>query len=341
MNFNGLVPVLVVNDTRVDLHHGCNRVMEAIDHLLDTNGMKAVTYLSRGKNLKEQVLQYINSVSIVIVNGEGTIHHDSDDAKNLLEVGAVARDRGVPAVLINSSWEANGPGFLAELKNFSIIALRDSRSACEIREAGYSVRVVPDLSLVPSMPLNSGKLHDRVGFSDNVDRIKALSLDRCRRKLGASVVSVAYDKSDLMGWYRFVRAGVSLRNDLIDPFRFVRLLRMRSSLWRESDSNTSLFIDKVSSLSLLVSGRFHACTIALAVNTPFVSQPSNTSKIEAFIQDVGLEGWRMNAELNPAFIKEAAAKGWSNKEVQARAEFLHEAKVKSQTLFSDIKALAL
>jgi polysaccharide pyruvyl transferase WcaK-like protein len=114
---------------------------------------------------------------------------------------------------------------------------------------------------------------------------------------------------------------------------------MRHKIHSNSTEDTLRFLEQLSRLRLLVSGRFHACTLALITDTPFVAMASNTKKIESFIKDVGLESWRSEIELRPGDIHEAMERGWSGQERESISEYLAHARQSTETLFRDLRAL--
>lgn len=332
-----VIPVLVVNDTRVDRHHGCARVMQALFALMARHAMAPVLAWPahvewRGNPAFAAAL---GRARLVIVNGEGTIHHDRAAGLRLLEIGAAARELGIPAALINCGWEANGARAAALLADFALVCARDSESAAQMRDGAPNVTVVPDLSLYLPMP-DAAASRTGIGFTDNVDRLGALALEAARKACGGTTVSIHRPAA----WARFLRGGLALREDLGHPARLASLLALRHRLWRASQEDTDAFIRGLGTLSLLVSGRFHACTLALAAGTPFIATASNTGKIAHLIADASLEPWRAQAELTPAAIRLAADAGFSPSERAARLEYLNAARTSADALFAELRKLA-
>jgi hypothetical protein len=341
------ISVLVVNDTRVDLHHGCNAVMGAITSLLRSHCMEPVLFWPAHAEWRgnAQFEETISKVDLVLINGEGTIHHDRPAGRRLLDLGAWASTEGVPVALINVGWETNGPEFVASLSDFDLIAARDSRSAERMRVGGANVRVVPDLSLwfarVQGIRPYSNGGRAGIGVTDNVDRLKALTLERLRLACGGQTVSIVHGTRGVEGWVRFLRGGVALSEDFRYPARFAALLQLSHRLWWQSSLDTQGFLTQLSSLKLLVSGRFHACTLALAAGTPLIAQPSNTDKIEALFHDAGLDSWRCGGSLDAASIYDARAIGWSEHEYRCLCAYLDEAENEVKRLFSDLANLVM
>lgn len=329
---------VLLNDTRVDRHHGCNRVVAAIQKLLEKNGIDLIGSSPAHSDWSDigPFLAVMESVQLIIVNGEGTIHHDSLAGRWLLQVGAFAKARGIPAVLVNCGWEANGPEMVAMLDDFALLSFRDRQSAAVMR--GRPCRVVPDLSMYPVGNVPTPSRSNGIGFTDSVDRFKALALDNCQKISGGQTISIIYSDEGAVGYFRFLRAGVSLRSD-VSPRVLGRILRMRHRLWRAGSADTEAFLARLTALKLLVSGRFHACTLALVTETPFVAISSNTGKIDGLIADAGIESWRGDISLETASIHAAASRGWSSIERQALREYRFAAQVQAEALFRDMRAL--
>lgn len=337
------IPVLVVNDTRIDSHHGCFSVMTAIERLMDANGMEAVEFWPAHTDWRDnpQFDTALKRARLVIVNGEGTLHHDLPAGRRLLEIASAARSKGVPTALINAGWEANGPEFLAMLGDFALISARDNLSAQAMGSETANVRVVPDLSFYFVQTNHNNSEHSNragIGFTDNVDRNKALKLESLRHTCNGQTISIVPCSNS--GHLKFLRDGLSLRQDLKNPRLTIALLRMRQRLWANRCTDTTAFQKKLSELQLIVSGRFHACTLALALGTPFVAQSSNTGKIASLAQDAGIESWRHSLTLSPDEILKAAKQGWSPTEAENRLAYIRDAQLKAETLFSDLRTLA-
>lgn len=332
-------PVVLINDTRADLHHGCWRVMRTLEGQLARVGLEVTARAPAHADWrKEPVLaEAISKAALVIVNGEGTIHHDRPAGEALLAVGAAAKAAGVPSVLINASWDANGPSYERALADFTLVAARETRSAAQIQAAGLTARIVPDLSLfevVSPPPARAG-----VGFTDSVLRPVALDLEAARKRLGGRALPIHFNAPGLKGSLQNLRDGVAKR-DLADPAFLVRSIAARLA-WRAAETRDEAdYMAKVAALTLLVTGRFHAATFALAAGTPVLAVESNTHKIGATFDDAGLAPWRRiaPADLGPDLL--ARASRWEPDEATALADFLADGRRATTALFDDLARLA-
>ena len=336
------VPVCVLNDTRIDRHHGCQRVMDAIEHLLQANGCKVIARNPAHQDWEKnaEFLQALAKTRLIVVNGEGTLHHDRPAGHTLLKIGQWARKHGIPVALVNAGWEANSAQMAGLLADFSLVAVRDAASAAEVQSHGQPCRVVPDLSVYDSVQLAAATQtgNGPVLFADSVNRFTALALERSRQATRSETLAIVYADSGLSGYLRFLRQGIA-RADLSHPQQLTALLAMRHRIARHGSADTQRFLQRLAQSSLLVSGRFHACTLALATGTPFIAVPSNTRKIAALVADVGLAPWRADSPLDAATILKAQQHGWSDAEKQAISAYLERARSQADQLFRDIRNL--
>lgn len=332
-------PVVLINDTRADLHHGCWRVMRTLESQLARVGLAVTRRAPAHADWRKDpaMADAIGKAALVIVNGEGTIHHDRPAGEALLAVGAAARAAGVPSALINASWDANGPAYTRALADFTLVSARETRSAAQIAAAGLTARVVPDLSLFETVPPPAAR--SGVGFTDSVLRDVALQLEAARHRLGGVALPIHFNAPGLKGSLRNLRDGVA-RRDLADPGFLIRSITARLA-WRAAETRDEAdYMAKVAALGLLVTGRFHAATFALAAGTPVLAVESNTHKIGATFEDAGLSAWRRIAPagLDAALLARAAR--WEPREEAALADFLADGRRGTLALFDDLAKLA-
>jgi polysaccharide pyruvyl transferase WcaK-like protein len=115
----------------------------------------------------------------------------------------------------------------------------------------------------------------------------ARELDLIGDELGAAHLSLFKLKGSVADFGRALRLSYqrgSARGDR-SP---LTVLRDCFKSTRAMVSTEREFIDRVSRLSLLVTGRFHAVCVALAAGTPFLAVESNTHKIASLIEDASM-----------------------------------------------------
>ena len=269
--------VALFNDTSVTLHHGCNAVMQTIAAGLEERGLDlryAWPVGSDWRPFRERLLR--EPVDLVVVNGEGSIHHsrERDRARYLCALGPFARDElNVPSALVNASVQSLEPAEIEALQAFDLVTVREGASRDELADHGIEADIVPDLSL------------GAVAGGD----------DAATRRGGDVLVtdSVLDDASDALrdlasrigGSFESMRRRPRLRERLATSARkrFAPLGPARRSIRVTSDYGG--FIRRLRSVDAIVTGRFHTVMLCLATDTPFLAMPSNTPKIEATLRD--------------------------------------------------------
>jgi hypothetical protein len=331
---------IILNDTRVDRHHGCSSVMQALEAGLASAGIHvAATVPAHSDWARDPGFQAaLPKAQLLVVNGEGTLHHDRPAGLRLLQAARHARQHGLATALVNAGWEANGAEYAAAVRDFDLVSARDSRSAAALRALGVECRIVPDLSLC-SPPPAAPASRAGVAYTDSVDPEITLALDALRRESAAQVASIHdVDPTRDFEW-PFLRAVLGKR-DLAHPARALALLRARRAQWRHAAPGMDAFLRRLAGLELLVSGRFHACTLALVAGTPFVAVGSNTGKIQALVEDAGLAPCRCADIPTSKGIADGRERGWSNQELAARDAYLQRAHAGAASLFAALCGLA-
>lgn len=141
-------------------HFGCQLVGQTIREQLARAGLDLVATLPakyEGVSGWENIL---NEVDLVVINGEGSIHHGR--FQNMIDLAG-----NWPSALINCVYQENPPN--SNLKCFKYISARESMSVVAIREHGAVAEVVPDVlfassflrSFIPIQPLRRDN-----GFTD-------------------------------------------------------------------------------------------------------------------------------------------------------------------------------
>lgn len=166
----------------------------------------------------------------------------------------------------------------------------------------------------------------------------SLRLDKARNHYNGRYVPIQFSRPGFSHSYRFFREYLG-KQDLAHPFFLAGMLRLRAHHFRHQVSSDKRFLELLASLELLVSGRFHACTMALLADTPFVAAKTNTDKIAALIEDAGLSAWRAATPLSVESIHEARRIGWEPHERSAITDFLADARRRTDAIFADIRRL--
>lgn len=85
---------------------------------------------------------------VMVMNGEGTMHHGWDGAQKKIATMREALSAGKPVHLINTVWQENPPDFDDLLRSLSSITVRETRSRDDLlNRHGIEAKVVLDVSV--------------------------------------------------------------------------------------------------------------------------------------------------------------------------------------------------
>lgn len=260
-----MLTAVILNDTRYNVGHiGCQVVMQNLFELLLQNDIRVSTSFSPKQLRRRPALARgaIDRADAVIINGEGTFHDSRPACIALLESAEYAKRQGVPVYLVNALWQ-NNRQIESYLESIERIYTRDTRSARELAGCHPHVEMVPDLSFALStVSLQTSWCEGgRPLVVDSVYRDRALNLAEYarRRNLQFKHMGIAYPHKTVL-------------KHVVRPAYVGRLLSL-------SD---------IARAEYIITGRFHAITLACCFGVPFISVPSNSHKIEALLEDMGL-----------------------------------------------------
>lgn len=318
------IPTVLLNDTRVDGHHGCTAVHRTISTLSERSGLDIIAQAPAHQNWQSnrQVCDAIDHAALVLVNGEGTIHHGRLAAKWLTAAAPYAKIRGKPVALINAVWQGNTPDMADQAKAFDLISFRESASQTDASFQGLSARVVPDLALYQNHSTwtsNGAKV-----FTDSVDTATASKIHSAARSMGLQYISMFNDAMSLrerLSWLR--HRGV--RETILEPAA------------RTFDFDD--FLDYVCGVDLIVTGRFHMMIFAISHGIPFLAIGSNTHKNQATLKDAGLASWRLITPENLTSSLLDRAMKWDKEEREAAVDFVKTGRKSQEKLFDDLAGL--
>lgn len=333
-----MIRAAIVNDTRADRHYGCYAVMDTIERLCARHRITVVERVPVHHDWQADapLVERLSKVQLILVNGEGTIHHDRPAAQRLVALGGFARREGIASALVNASWHANSAALAQQVRAFDRIAVRESASRDALAAHGVIADVMPDLSIE-----GLGARHGRRAGTLVVGSVVAQqswALARARRRIGAAPLSILAPRENPVAQARFdlavagVRAKEAARHagDVARTFRDLRRGRV---------GDEERFTAAVAGSALLVTGRFHAAMIALGLGTPILATESNTAKISATLADAGLARWRVvdAGTVSPALC--ARASMWEEGEATRLSAWREEGIARQQALFADLAAL--
>ena len=256
---------VLLNDTpRLETyrHIGCNHVYTSIQDAMSKRGFRFLYSLNGSDEYDESRIV----PDIVLINGEGSFHHDSCRAADMMQLALNYKARGARIALINTLWESNSESHAAPLSEFDLVSTRDGRSQQQLQQLNIEARRTADLSLLQWFP-------DSHPFSGNQLLITdSIIYDRARN---------LFDASLFLGGDYF----------LLDHRQITQFNRdgcfAAAPPWSVSP-NLLTHNCQVEQAEMVVAGRFHVAVARVALGRPFVFVKSNTEKISALLEDIGI-----------------------------------------------------
>lgn len=340
--------VLVLNDTRWENHHGCSRVMNAIDSHLKRRGVTDVDYVPIGVDWErsEEIKRKIIYADLLLINGEGTIHHNAPYGLSLLRAGSFAKKYGVRTALINCTYQANDAKCHQDLAAFDLVSVRESLSQAEVQAAGVQARIVPDLSFAVDRNIDTARTN-AVYVTDSVKKEVSMFLEQLRLKRGFSYSDITTGVGDPVPT-GLARLLAIWRNNTVAEL----LAKVMIALRRRQQAQTpgvggrnvkSLthfqFSDQLASAALVICGRFHTMCYCMNNQVPFIAIDSNSHKMMGTLQDAGLDPHKRMQPLTAVADIESAAWQYSDTELEALKRYTRHARTEIDRLFDDVCGL--
>jgi polysaccharide pyruvyl transferase WcaK-like protein len=239
------------------------------------------------------LLQRLQNVPEVIINGEGSIHDLTPTATALLYLAWICKRRlGKRTSIINHSCfprTGHAPDRRADELYARVygaldhVVVREDRSAAELARLGIQATQGFDC-----LPLFINR-HAAAGMPERERRVvicgsvaQDASLVELLLAVATRVIDLGYSVDVLAGASAFIAQ---------DDLRLVGALhpRLRGRYRFVAATSERQWLDTIAAASLLVSGRFHHSIAAASLGTPFVVAASNTLKIDGLIERLGLQ----------------------------------------------------
>ena len=327
--------VVILNDTTADLHHGCARVMRLLAQGLDRHGMTVIARspVHHDWEADAAIRAAIARADLVVINGEGTLHHGKPGAARLLRVTETAGD--VPVALVNALYQDNPPDWSRWLTRLAHVSTRDSRSADAIAAVtGRHPAVVPDLTLSTRIDGRTRTVPILYGDSvkEEVSTALAMRADRDRAPLVPSLSALKRPKG---------------RNALTRRLRDWHIARHTARMHAAHPTldicpTEAAYAARIAGARLHVTGRFHGVCYAMAAGTPFLAVASNSWKTEALIADAGLAPWRVTdlSGLDDLITRGPEALAFTADERSALHAYLDQAATGAEAMFATLAGIA-
>ena len=320
--------VLILNDTDLNgSHFGCYKVMSTIIDALGQRGIKHDTVKVATKWWSNsEISSKIVSSKLVIINGEGTLHHGRKKGKWLLDAAKLAKDSGAKVALINALWQENPSSWADITSSFDLLQCRDSMSQSHLKQqTNRKVMFFGDLSMIDPWPNSPNEYRLGMLVSDSVSKTQSEKLLRFAGKNEATMMSITTTKAKL----RWLSA-ICLGPDALAGYRNQKVAKSLSE-----------YMNALGMAENVVTGRFHTACMALLTKTPFLALNSNSWKIEALLKDVGLNLKRRNANIRDFGTQNLLLKKFSAREIENIDHNLKKWRLSAQNMFDELASLAL
>ncbi|WP_319824231.1 polysaccharide pyruvyl transferase family protein [Thalassovita sp.] len=327
--------VIVMNDTSTRYHHGCARVMRLLSQGLEAAGLMIIARSPARHDWENDpdFLQAVQQADLIVINGEGTLHHGKPAGEALLRIATHPARGNTPVALVNALYQDNPPEWGALLAQFSLLSARDSQSATSMARASHQqVRWLPDLSL--SAPAET-PAHQRKGLivGDSVRLDKRRDLARLASQTpGARFIPT---KTLRHAVWHLPLIGPFLRGVLFRLYNAVFPLHAPEFLMPMTEG---AYLAEIAAAQLHITGRFHAVCLSMLTETPFLALTSNASKIEQLLRDAGLDGHRIVSVRD--ISAPPASADFSDQELKLIRAFRTRAQQDADRLYRDLADLA-
>lgn len=322
--------VAVINDTRSTHHFGCMLVMENLMRLLSDQDVDVVWTWPVSVDWRRHKRRILSmpAVDAIIINGEGTIHHNDSRrfSQALIDMVDFAADTlKVPCYLLNATLHKNTAAAYQSLGRARAIYVRDRGSLKELQEfGGLTGAYVPDLTFASNVS-HSG---------DRSECDRTLVIDSAVKEDSRFLEAYASDNG--FDFRSMVVARPSNARFLRSPRPWVRNVIKWLKSDRKLATDAGSYIRYLQGYGMVITGRYHTVTMCLKNRIPFVALESNTPKVRYLLTDVlGEAGRSLTASTVQSGIPESLRR-FSKKELQAISIFTAEAEVAIQAMIADI-----
>ena len=186
---------------------------------------------------------------LLLVNGEGSMHHESKGFKKKMDAIESALSSGKQAMLLNTVWQDNPQRYADILKRCAYVSVRETLSRQVLADQGVTAELAVDASFYAS-------IDDDAPIMD----------------FGNAVVLTDF-------WSRDFGAFVVLNSKRARAMSYVDMTTLS---W-------SSLVKSLRTASLLVTGRHHAVYAACRARIPFLALTGNTHKIEGLVAGSGVK----------------------------------------------------
>jgi exopolysaccharide biosynthesis predicted pyruvyltransferase EpsI len=283
---------ILLNCTSTYSHVGCYLTISGLKKLLIECGVNIIHEHEVNNYDFSFVVSLLESNvdTVLLINGEGTIHDDQDYAKALLDIAA---DYSQRTLLLNSQLRNMSQKYVDIIKTLKFVQVRTKFDHDWCKENGIS-----DIVYCPDMLFYSGILptlsiaSERILYSDSHDDKASNELFNCYAKRDKFKTWVNMHYSPVGTHVNQIKR-VMLK--ILSKF-FSKRFGYRKENYYAQASLSNILQDFCMSKAI-VTGRYHGACLAIALGKPLLYSYSNTSKIKDLCRD-----FEYGVELNVSSI---------------------------------------
>jgi hypothetical protein len=232
----------LINDTGSSNHAGCKAVMRSLRASIGS--ISAVRLIGSAPHTALAVDEAMyDEADIILINGEGTIHHSNRHAIHLLNTIMRAKQDGKKVSLVNALFQQYDYVDAEILRGLALLAVREPKSGAFARAFAGSPRIFLDAAADKRFLYGGTPIPGKVG-----------------RLVG----------------------GFHEKGLLYDPFAEISGARLTLR-----NSNFEDIVATLRQAEVYLTAQHHGVYAAALAGCPFVTSPSNSHKIESFLDWCG------------------------------------------------------
>ena len=273
--------ILLINDTSLICHHGCNLLMNTIYNFLEKNKIS----IKKKIYYEDNYLNYVSSINnydLVLINGEGTIHgkinSDTNKVNEIIEfIKIVKKKYKTPIVIFNSTISSLNKKQLKILNLVDKIYVREKYSYDYLKKEKIKSEILPDFLTLLKIK-NIKKKNQKIIVTDSSIQKTTKKLFRFSNQKNHTYIPILYNN-----YLRYIR---------FFTFKFALKLKINFFIQFylfQKNKYLNTFLRKISNSNFIITGRFHGIFICLALMKPFYTFQSDTYKISGLIDLIGLK----------------------------------------------------
>ncbi|GAA4440516.1 polysaccharide pyruvyl transferase family protein [Bremerella cremea] len=222
----------------------------------------------------------------VVINAEGTIHHNQGSALALLGLAKIAQIKGIQVSLVNGTFQSMDPRVLREvLPGCWKVFVREPFSLRYLKRLSIDSQLVPDCLFAYALPAASTErpycLYSPGALADShmISEAEIISELQAIQQNGFEPIYIIMEDSD--------RRHASIAEGLGIP-----LADMASQTMEQ-------FMELLGKSFAVLGGRYHLTIYAWLMQTQTAARSSNTWKMEAVHKLAGLPWTRLDVRRSP------------------------------------------